>query len=470
MDLLRFALLSALLVAFSTAYPGKWNGCHVEELPPSWILEFRSNVSDNALSNFKHHFRKRAENASVQITHEFNLGPGLMRGFTLDGPADSIMALSDSQWVANIVPNIKVHRPPPDDDDGDDDEDEDEDEDDDITEAKSIHPHLARREETYDLQKKYKSWNLEAISGNDSLKYHCPDGCGKGTWIYIIDDGIDEGHPEFKGRIEHVEHIHKGPYHHHPKRNGKHGTAMAGIAAGSTMGVARNARIVAVNVFGKDNIVYLDLFLQAMDWVMNDIRTRNRFGRAILSLGQWGCRAEGIDGAPATRAVADAVKAGVFVAAANGYKVGDTATVWPGNAKSVCTVGEYWQGRQWDGEEAGDPDIDIFAPGSRIRTSQPGSVGSYNRYHKIGGSDAAAAHVAGVAATLVHQIKLADMCETLQCWGNMAHPKWFPNTANRLLVNRPTADLDLGDQGMWDRPECQPWMNRTGRKRPSPYK
>jgi hypothetical protein len=51
---------------------------------------------------------------------------------------------------------------------------------------------------------------------------------------------------------------------------------MAGIAAGTTTGVARNARIVSVNIFGREDVLYLDKFLQAMEWTVKDIKARNR--------------------------------------------------------------------------------------------------------------------------------------------------------------------------------------------------
>lgn len=60
------------------------------------------------------------------------------------------------------------------------------------------------------------------------------------------------------------------------KYTGIQGTFVAGIAAGATRGVAPNAKIIMLNVFGKENVVRLDFFLMAMEWAVNDIKSRNR--------------------------------------------------------------------------------------------------------------------------------------------------------------------------------------------------
>lgn len=281
---------------------------------------------------------------------------------------------------------------------------------------------------------------------------------------------------------------------------------MAGIAAGTTTGVARNARIVSVNIFGREDVLYLDKFLQAMEWTVKDIKARNReslqhrrseitpyptttvpyfplflfsfffcffsrliiapigIGQAIILFGHWGCNAHGVDGTPARLAVADAVKAGIFVAAGGGWNIGDTGHVWPGGEPSACTVMGWEPGmkhprfpdpKNREVHYNGDPGIDIFAPSMRVRTSKPQGLSNGGKYRKIDGNDVATAHVAGVAATLLHKVDLPVMCETLQCWGNQGDPDWWPNTVNRVLVNRPTVEFDFGDTGMWERPECK---------------
>jgi hypothetical protein len=220
MDLFRKLVFWASMMTLAVAHPEKHDYCdHQAKIAHNWIVGFKRDVPEDVLSGFKHHFRKRAEDAQVEITHEYNMGPGMMRGFSLKGPEDTIMALNDSEWVDHVVPNVGVHISLPRDED---DDDEDGGEDNGNFEAKPANQtHLARREltyQTYDLAKKDRSYNLEAISGGDELKYHCPEGCGKGAWIYIIDDGVDMKHPEFKvknhsgGRVEHQEDIHPGPY------------------------------------------------------------------------------------------------------------------------------------------------------------------------------------------------------------------------------------------------------------------
>lgn len=70
------------------------------------------------------------------------------------------------------------------------------------------------------------------------------------------------------------------------KYTGIQGTFVAGIAAGATRGVAPNAKIIMLNIFGKENVVRLDFFLMAMEWAVNDIKSRNRKFSASRILSQ----------------------------------------------------------------------------------------------------------------------------------------------------------------------------------------
>lgn len=149
----------------------------------------------------------------VQLSdHEYDLGPGMFKGYLLNGAAEAVMPLNDSQWVSQIEPNMAYYRPWK--SNVDDDADEvDDDDDEPALMPSSVDdgaPTLRRRTDIRPLRKKDNLWNLEQISGGHKLQYHCPDGCGAGTFIYFIDDGIDHDHPEFAGRIVSEQHFHPG--------------------------------------------------------------------------------------------------------------------------------------------------------------------------------------------------------------------------------------------------------------------
>ncbi|CAN5523683.1 hypothetical protein BH09GEM1_BH09GEM1_25380 [soil metagenome] len=69
-------------------------------------------------------------------------------------------------------------------------------------------------------------------------------GSGRGVTIYVFDGGILASHPELKGRVRYG-------YNAFPNEEhicNAHGTAVAGAAAGSTLGVAPDAEIVDVKM------------------------------------------------------------------------------------------------------------------------------------------------------------------------------------------------------------------------------
>jgi subtilisin family serine protease len=75
---------------------------------------------------------------------------------------------------------------------------------------------------------------------------------GAGVHIYVIDSGINVDHTEFAGRVTVEEDFASGLP---PEAGGGldcngHGTAVAGIAAGSTYGVAKGARVHVLRVMG----------------------------------------------------------------------------------------------------------------------------------------------------------------------------------------------------------------------------
>ena len=69
-------------------------------------------------------------------------------------------------------------------------------------------------------------------------------GTGRGVTIYVFDGGIAEDHPELAGRTR----IGFDAVPSRPRVCNAHGTAVAGAAAGATLGVAPDAQIVDVKI------------------------------------------------------------------------------------------------------------------------------------------------------------------------------------------------------------------------------
>ncbi|KAL8797125.1 MAG: hypothetical protein Q9195_000592 [Heterodermia aff. obscurata] len=119
----------------------------------------------------------------------------------------------------------------------------------------------------------------EPIAGLDqnahSTEYMYEPTLGAGSFIYQFDRGFDLSHPEF-AFLEHVE--------QHAQTNTvdnyrTHGTAVAGMAVGVTLGVAKKATLVALTMapdWSPEDIK--DMWR----WVINDVKTKHRTGKAII--------------------------------------------------------------------------------------------------------------------------------------------------------------------------------------------
>lgn len=91
---------------------------------------------------------------------------------------------------------------------------------------------------------------------------------GSGVHIYIIDSGIMGGHTQFTGRIGNGVCIVQFSSGCSPTIDSKgHGTSVAGIAAGSTYGVAKGATLHSVRVNDGVGATWTSDVVAGLDWV-----------------------------------------------------------------------------------------------------------------------------------------------------------------------------------------------------------
>ena len=90
------------------------------------------------------------------------------------------------------------------------------------------------------------------------------DSAGEGVTAYVIDTGVNINHVEFGGRAEWGTTIPNEP----DEDQEGHGTHVAGTIAGSTYGVAKKARIVAVKVLGPKGGTNSDV-IKGIEWAVN---------------------------------------------------------------------------------------------------------------------------------------------------------------------------------------------------------
>ena len=231
---------------------------------------------------------------------------------------------------------------------------------------------------------------------------------GAGIDIYIIDTGVRATHEQLAGRVLAGIDI--------PTQNGDapvnppssdcdgHGTHVAGLAAGSTVGVAPQARIISVRVLDCGGDGSIGDVVEALRWV----RGHHRSGVAAVANLSLGVDL-GDDGAEIDEQVLAMIKEGIVVtvAAGNGDEQGrpfDACRIAPGNESRALTVGATSITDAMTTYTNYGPCVDLFAPGGdRTRALESSWWESDTHYDLDVGTSMASPLVAGYAALLAQQ-------------------------------------------------------------------
>ena len=285
---------------------------------------------------------------------------------------------------------------------------------------------------------------------------------GTGVSIYVLDTGIRRTHNEFTGRVAPGYYVptitmsSSGPIRTVTSTDDDcgHGTHVAGIAAGSTYGVAKKATVVPVKIFpgGSESICAAgtteSAFIEGMQWVVAN-HAADTPAVVNLSLGT-ATYSQALD-EQVRAVVADGIA--VVSAAGNdgndpanptkGYIDGSSNSTSPSPActskrtprtDGIVTVGATggFVGSTFTREDDEapysnyGPCVDIFAPGTNIRSAWPvaglsvddtddpdlfagkyADTGSYNK----SGTSMAAPFVAGAIAMLLQETPQARPAE-----------------------------------------------------------
>jgi subtilisin family serine protease len=181
-----------------------------------------------------------------------------------------------------------------------------------------------------------------------------------------------------------------------------HGTHCAATAAGLRYGVAKFATVHAVKILKDDGSGTTWPFLQALDWVRaNGIRP----AVASASLSGPGT-SPSVD-----RSINAAVNAGVVIVVAAGNNGEEASKYFPGNVRNAICVGAIQEGNSRAGYSNYGGAVDIFAPGSDVRSASPSSDSSVQ---SMSGTSQATPHVAGTAALLLWEQPEMSPADVLQ--------------------------------------------------------
>jgi aqualysin 1 len=229
------------------------------------------------------------------------------------------------------------------------------------------------------------TWGLDRIDQRAlplSRSYTYDDLAGSGVTAYIIDTGIRTGHSDFGGRASGgFDAIDAMP----PDDCNGHGTHVAGTVGGTTYGVAKRVRLVAVRVLNCSGSGTTSGVIAGVDWV-----TANHVKPAVANMSLGGGASTSLDSA-----VAESIQAGVTYAIAAGNSAANACNSSPARVAAAITVGSTTSSDARSSFSNYGTCVDIFAPGSSITSAWHTSNTATNT---ISGTSMAAPHVAGVAA------------------------------------------------------------------------
>lgn len=221
-------------------------------------------------------------------------------------------------------------------------------------------------------------------------EYEFPDSAGEGVNIFVIDTGIRTTHNEFEDRAKVGGSFCDGC--NDDDENG-HGTHVASIAGGKTLGVARKANLIAIRVLDAKGAGSNVDVINGMSFVVQEHeKSDNKNSVVNMSLGGGFSQA-------VNDAVVKLTDAGVHVVVAAGNEAEDACKSSPASELSAITVGAT----ELDSDDITDFSnrgkcVDIFAPGRDI---QGAGIENDNAKAVFSGTSQASPHVAGTVALLI---------------------------------------------------------------------
>ncbi|MGW0331978.1 S8 family peptidase [Streptomyces sp. NPDC003011] len=268
-------------------------------------------------------------------------------------------------------------------------------------------------------------WGLDRIDQTSlplSGTYTYPDTGGSGVTAYVIDTGVRITHSQISGRASYGYDAIDGDTV--ASDGNGHGTHVATTIAGSTYGVAKKAKIVAVRVLDNAGSGTTAGVIAGINWVTN-----NHSGPSVANMSLGGGASTTLD-----TAVANSIASGVTYAVAAGNSSANASSYSPARVASAITVGATTSTDARASYSNYGSVLDIFAPGSSITA---GWYTSDTATNTISGTSMATPHVAGAAAVYLagHTSSTPAQVATALVNGSTTGKVTSPGTGspNRLL-------------------------------------
>jgi len=270
------------------------------------------------------------------------------------------------------------------------------------------------------------TWGITRTSEkvlNPSGLYSYPDQAdGKGVSVYVIDTGIYIDNADFGGRAVWGTNTIDSKV---TDGNG-HGTHCAGTIGGTTYGMAKGARLVAVKVLSDQGSGSTQGVIDGISWSV-----RNKNGPAVGSMSLGGGKSAAMNSA-----VANAVNQGLIMVVAAGNDNRDACNYSPASAPEAITVAASDNRDTKATFSNFGTCVDLFAPGVAVTSAW---IGGRNAINTISGTSMACPHVAGEVAKYLETNPSAD-ADVTKMWlesnsqkGIVKNIPASPKTNNFLL-------------------------------------
>ncbi len=224
---------------------------------------------------------------------------------------------------------------------------------------------------------------------------------------YVIDTGIRITHTQFGGRATWGANFAGGS---NTDCHG-HGTHVAGTIGGSTYGVAKAVRLVAVKVLNCSGNGTTSGVIGGINWV-----TSNAVKPAVANMSLGGGASSALD-----TAVRNSISSGVTYAIAAGNSNANASNFSPARVSEAITVGATGSNDARASFSNFGSVLDLFAPGVGIQSAWRTSDTATNT---ISGTSMATPHVAGAAALVLS-----------------ANPSFTPAQVSNFLVSNATTGV-----------------------------
>ena len=301
---------------------------------------------------------------------------------------------------------------------------------------------------------------------------------GEGVDIYILDTGVDVENPEFGERARHGM-VAEGVQDEGPGDLLGHGTYTASVAAGTTWGAAKHARIVSCKVMGSTGSGTIADIIEGVMWVADTVHKQKEeevTPRAIISLSlSSSSYSQALYGA-----LQDVSHLGVAIIAAAGNGGSDARETFPAGHNHSIAVGASDRDDNVASFSNHGCKVSLYAPGVAIpgawsaSTSTCEGIGSADCVMTLSGTSSSAPLTAGILARWLSGLNNDKMEEVMR--QPTTYQEILTSTAVRNRLTFPDDDVRESStnrllhktcgQKEWNPTEaygpCQTYLTTTG--------